>query len=156
VSAAEQAHTLVQRYRGRLRWTQALVIACSEHDGVSLDPYRPDDAAMICRAETLALSGTPIRAAIQIAREEHAESRREHTGRARWVSPFGRVLPAAPAAAVCGESTHASLWAGRDGSCRCATCEPPRFDAEVIATAEAEEPPTGPNTAADKSGKGTA
>jgi hypothetical protein len=78
VSAAEHAHALLSRYRGRLRWTQALVVACSDRDGVPLDPYRPEDAAVICRAETLALTGTPIRVAIQTAREELAASRVEH------------------------------------------------------------------------------
>jgi hypothetical protein len=154
VSAAEQAHTLVQRYRGRLRWTQALVIACSEHDGVSLDPYRPDDAAVICRAETLALQGTPVRAAIQTAREELAAPHRGQA--ARQVGPLGCELPVAPASPVCGEPTHTSLWGARDGSWRCERCNPPHFQGEVIATAPAEEPPTRPNTAAHTPRRGTA
>jgi hypothetical protein len=117
VSAAEHAQALLARHRGRLRWTQALVIACAEHDSVPLDLYRPDDAAVICRAEKLALGGTPIRVAIQTAREELKASRLGQSAHAVCrVVPFGRELRAAPASAVCGEPTHTGLWGARDGN----------------------------------------
>lgn len=51
---------------------QAIVLAFAELAGAPLDPWSLDDAAVVCRAETLILDGLGVADAVATAREELA------------------------------------------------------------------------------------
>lgn len=51
---------------------QAIVLAFAELAGTPLDPWNLDDAAVVCRAETLIHDGLGVRDAIATARKELA------------------------------------------------------------------------------------
>ena len=140
---AEQLVAVRAGYPGAaLRDMQAVILLGADRDGARLDPFDPDDAAIILHAETLALDGTPIRSAIAAGHEALAASRRGTRGarpRGDGIRQgYAHELPPPPTHPLCDDLGHRRLWGARDGCWRCAACEPLRFPGEVVATAEAE------------------
>src|SRR6185503_8978250 len=89
MSAASQVEGMRARYRHAVTDMQALILIAAGRDGAPLDPSVFEDAAVICRGETLALAGTPIRDAIHTARKELAASRPDHDARGAFVKTTG-------------------------------------------------------------------
>lgn len=139
---SEQIEATLVLYRGAVTRMQAVILIAAERDSAPLDLHVPRDAAVLLRAEELALAETRVRAAIAHARDE---LQRSNGAVSQDTSPnggphsfFNLALPPLPKRDLCTQLEHTKIWGARDGVWRCASCEPPCFTGEVVAQTEVE------------------